>query len=513
VIASLLGILTGSTVVVSICNGASRSRHLRAASPPAPHHQRTQFIQKQVTSVVDSPLYLPHWRPSPPSLFRDSPLQLPEIDFYLKPDHGELIIKELHDASIGRVIDPMDYQTAETYRELLLEIADKVYVSSHWWPSDDRDYYEGKCVRPTWSLQPKPNCNTIHETVQMSYAAADGNDPTASFNTSHLAQVPPSRESYVLTSRQRKNHDESLVLIQVQLATQQVANQGMQHRILSEALVLEATSASRHSAAIYSHCSTSLLVEAATTEISHNIVPFNEALQEERGRMSQDRLDLIEEAFGGGPHSLNNYTAVEKLDIILEMVQGLAELHGHSNGVIVHDQVHPDQWSRAKDGRLVLNGLNHAFFLGWNLDEERYCPTWVSHGGNFRAPEEYEEEGSWVDEKADLWPVGNLIFSLLTGMFPYYEIGSEHENRIEMATMEGSPFLHPDYRTRSFIEKRLTEIMDQCHVLEPAERADIFTVLEHLKETKRLYNILAQQQSVANVMHQRHECWKKRNVG
>jgi len=142
----LLGILAGSTVVVciltnqSIHSRASRSRHLRAASTPAPHHQQTQFTQKQVTSVVDSPLYLPHWRPSPPSLFRDSPLQLPEIDFYLKPDHGELIIKELHDASIGRVIDPMDYQTAETYRELLLEIADKVYVSSHWWPSDDRDY-------------------------------------------------------------------------------------------------------------------------------------------------------------------------------------------------------------------------------------------------------------------------------------------------------------------------------------------------------------------------------------
>jgi hypothetical protein len=54
-------------------------------------------------------------------------------------------------------------------------------------------------------------------------------------------------------------------------------------------------------------------------------------------------------------------------------------------------------------------------------------------------------------------------------------------------TMSGiRPYLHPSYRYRSFIERRMTEIMDQCHVLEPSDRVDIFTVLSHLRETKRL---------------------------
>jgi hypothetical protein len=72
-----------------------------------------------------------------------------------------------------------------------------------------------------------------------------------------------------------------------------------------------------------------------------------------------------------------------------------------------------------------------------------------------------------------------------TGLWPYHDLFDEHA--IQNATMAGiKPALHPAYRYRSFIERRLTEIMDRCHVLEPADRVDIFTVVQHLRETKRL---------------------------
>lgn len=77
---------------------------------------------------------------------------------------------------------------------------------------------------------------------------------------------------------------------------------------------------------------------------------------------------------------------------------------------------------------------------------------------------------------------------LYTGLWPYYNI--TREKVIQTITMAGErPHLHPAFRHRSFIERRLTEIMDQCHVLEPMDRVDIFTVLNHLRETKRMYHM------------------------
>jgi hypothetical protein len=74
----------------------------------------------------------------------------------------------------------------------------------------------------------------------------------------------------------------------------------------------------------------------------------------------------------------------------------------------------------------------------------------------------------------------------VAGLWPYYHLTKIKE--IENMTMSGiRPHLHPAYRYRSFIERRLTEIMDLCHVLEPSDRVDIFTVVTHLQETKRLF--------------------------
>jgi hypothetical protein len=81
------------------------------------------------------------------------------------------------------------------------------------------------------------------------------------------------------------------------------------------------------------------------------------------------------------------------------------------------------------------------------------------------------------------------------GLWPYFHLTNIKE--IENITMFGiRPHLHPAYRYRSFIERRMTEIMDQCHVLEPSDRVDIFTVLAHLRETKRLNSLQHQDRQV-----------------
>jgi serine/threonine protein kinase len=122
--------------------------------------------------------------------------------------------------------------------------------------------------------------------------------------------------------------------------------------------------------------------------------------------------------------------------------------------------------------------------LDWNFEKKEYCKYWTSYGGDFRAPEEYR--GDYVDETVDIWPMGNMIFSLLTGLWPYY---NQHDHKdIQKTTMEGiRPYLDPRYQNRSMIEGRLVQIMNLCHELEPSERVDIFVVVKHLRETLRMH--------------------------
>ena len=168
---------------------------------------------------------------------------------------------------------------------------------------------------------------------------------------------------------------------------------------------------------------------------------------------------------------------------------------------------------------MILNDVNNAKVLEWNDENKEYCDFQIIYDGNFRSAEEYQE-GIGVDERADVFskslryngksflrqdPVrfltivvrslssvfslpafGNMVFTLLTGLWPFYE---EDEDEIIMnATIAGeTPYIDPRYKTRSLIEGRLVKIMDQCLKLEKEDRPTIFHVVKFLRETLRMY--------------------------
>jgi len=80
------------------------------------------------------------------------------------------------------------------------------------------------------------------------------------------------------------------------------------------------------------------------------------------------------------------------------------------------DDIDLGQWLYGSNGRLILNDMNNAMFVEWNDREQQYCKYYRSFGGFYRSPEEYE--GGYHDERVDVWPVGNVLFSLLTGLNP-----------------------------------------------------------------------------------------------
>lgn len=135
--------------------------------------------------------------------------------------------------------------------------------------------------------------------------------------------------------------------------------------------------------------------------------------------------------------------------------------------------------------------MNFALLLEWNPEKGEYCKQKGTYRRDFRAPEEYEPNPR-VDASADVWPMGSIIFCLLTGMWPYHaEVDPKHKAKMQQLAIDGiGPYINPSFqnsRSSSLIERRLVEIMDQCHTSDSSRRVDIFTVVRHLRETKRLH--------------------------
>ena len=160
---------------------------------------------------------------------------------------------------------------------------------------------------------------------------------------------------------------------------------------------------------IYGHCGLSVMAEAGDDSIASSIVPNS-------GRANGTTLERQSTI-----PSFNSYTPFEKLDLAIEMSKAIADLHGFSGGIIFHGDIHPVQWLLSRDhGKLLLNDFNNAEILRMKgdsvqLENDTYCKTdrgvWV---GVFRSPEEYL--GDEIDEKVDVFSMGNMIYSILTGL-------------------------------------------------------------------------------------------------
>ena len=141
------------------------------------------------------------------------------------------------------------------------------------------------------------------------------------------------------------------------------------HKIHKEAIIMERLSASPRIVGIYGYCSTTILAEAMGSEVRRDIIPGT-------GRISQEELDQLDDVY-----PRNNFSSREKLDMSLEMAEAIADVHGFEGGDMLHGDIHPEQWLRAKDGRLVLNDFNNAEILDFAPSQGTYCKEYRNYGG------------------------------------------------------------------------------------------------------------------------------------
>jgi serine/threonine protein kinase len=140
-----------------------------------------------------------------------------------------------------------------------------------------------------------------------------------------------------------------------------------------DAIVMERLTNSPRIVDIYGHCSTTIISEPMpSSDVSDDIIPGD-------GSAKQADLDKLDDVY-----PQNNLTATQKLEMSLEMAEGLADIHGFEGGVIMHGDIHLEQFLWSKNGRLLLNDFNNAEILDWDEENQRYCGSWRQYGGSVR---------------------------------------------------------------------------------------------------------------------------------
>jgi serine/threonine protein kinase len=137
---------------------------------------------------------------------------------------------------------------------------------------------------------------------------------------------------------------------------------------------------------------------------------------------------------------------------------------------------------------MILNDFDVSRPLPWNRRTNEYCL--IKDLGGPIAPELPDNLPS--DESLDVWHVGTVLYTILTGLMPYYDeleaissIDERNEQLKELVLSHRPPHFDKTLFGRTIIESRMLDIIERCLEFDPSKRPSIFDVLEFLKATKQ----------------------------
>jgi hypothetical protein len=295
---------------------------------------------------------------------------LPPIPQFLDPDYGDLHVASLRLRKnfVRRISPDRDVSVYNEERLNFLQAIDDAEMDEYFYSYEDRLVDPKGCVRPKWTYNIYPNCNSFHEL----YLELLPGKPEQDYEVLYLAHGYY-RESYRF--RPKRHDDKPFVLKHLRLSDNLKYDYWFFASMRSEALVMERLSGSTRTSDIYGFCAMSTMVEEGR-ELTYKIVPES---QEERGRMSQQDLDQLQSTVGDVYPVNTDLTTYDKLVLAITIAEALAEMHGYASGCLIMDDVHPDQWLISSDKRAILNDLNNAVVLDWHMTEQRYCQFHVSY--------------------------------------------------------------------------------------------------------------------------------------
>lgn len=181
--------------------------------------------------------------------------------------------------------------------------------------------------------------------------------------------------------------------------------------------------------------------------------------------------------------SYNPLTGDQKLALSLQMAEAVADLHGFPGGVIVHQDIQLSQFLFNNAAtRVILNDFNRAEFMLWDGENKKYCKYTEGKGhGDWRSPEEFYDKP--LTEKVDVYSLCNNMYSVLTGLWVFYD--SENSDVTQKRVMTGEkPFIDPRYKDGDPAEAKLAEILPRCYEYSPDKRPSVFQLVGWLREAR-----------------------------
>jgi serine/threonine protein kinase len=131
------------------------------------------------------------------------------------------------------------------------------------------------------------------------------------------------------------------------------------------------------------------------------------------------------------------------------------------------------------DGTYKLNDFNRARMIYWKDEEDEACTFHVGNNpGKFRAPEEYLYIGE--SEKIDVYSMGNIFYSLMTGRWPFEDQKPKEAQR-RIKNNQRPPIDESLRESDDPLDVTLLKAIDKCWDQDPTERASAREVEQFLE--------------------------------
>mmetsp|Transcript_33587 Transcript_33587/g.38258 ORF Transcript_33587/g.38258 Transcript_33587/m.38258 type:complete len:486 (+) Transcript_33587:68-1525(+) len=314
---------------------------------------------------------------------------------------------------------------------------------------DSIDYGVGSCRRLRWHRWSFPNCNAFHE------MDSSGNVPKFLSNGAY--------RDVFLYKNNVLDQIQNIIWKQILYADYDFTYDTFEFTRM-DAIVSERLTSHPRIVDIYGHCGHSIFSEFMYEEIESLVVPG-----------TGTKEDLDDEIKDLQPQ--NNLSAKEKLQMALDMAEAIAALHDFPDGRMVHNDIQLGQFLLTKGKFVKLNDFNRAEIMLWDQNRHQYCKYCEGEGsGSYRSPEEYKDKA--LDEKIDVYSFGNNIYTLLTGLWPYYDDSHVAKKKVKKGII---PFIDPRYEKRSYEEYQLVKIMKECWKCKQEDRPSMDQIMIQLK--------------------------------
>jgi hypothetical protein len=183
------------------------------------------------------------------------------------------------------------------------------------------------------------------------------------------------------------------------------------------------------------------------------------------------------------------WSSKQKLLYSWQAAAALADVHTlgmkNDHAAVAHTDITTDQFLWM-DGMYKLNDFNRARYLRWNYWIKSPCKFYVGKNpGRHRSPEEYKYDD--LDEKIDVFSLGNVLYSILTGLEVFADVRKKDEAMQMVKEGKRSPLPSPHDLEEG--EDIIVKVIEMCWKQQPSKRPTVQKVASLLNEKLKELNI------------------------